>query len=765
MKFGRSRSLILFVSLLIVLPPVGAQVGGGAGGEGALSADAPQARGRVWQMTGPFGGDVAALAVDPRRADHLLLGTHDSQLYRSVDSGRTWKRVRPGLKAPGYSVTALLFDRDREGVVYVGAKQVKDVRDDTLGGGLFRSDDGGENWREIVGLRGRSVRGLEQSAKDPDVIAVVARDGVYRSRDRGATWRRITPDADPELRMFHSVAIDPRDPETVYAGTWHLPWKTTDGGETWKRAGTRETGMIDDSDIFSIHIDAADPDTVLMSACSGIYRSRDASGKWTKLNGIPNTSRRTHVIYQHPTRPEVIFAGTTEGLWRSTDGGKPESWGRVTSLRLIINAIAVHPSRPDRVYLGTEDFGVLVSNDGGESYEPSNAGFISRQVRAVLADRTERGRVYAGVVFDATFGGLFVSQDGGVSWQQSMKGMGVRDVYSLYQSEARPETIYAGTNHGLFRSDDHGRTWAAVRRETEAEKEEAVDPAAAPPAAREPSPVKLIVQKRAKPAAKQVTKPAAKKKAVQSPGKSKGQTARGPRTPKPAPKPAPPPPEFVDLESQVFALVPLKYRGESERTVLLAATWDGLFWTEDEKKGWKELKLSGAGINTSARPLLNIVATSPRAPGVILIGTEEGLFVSRDNGESFGPLPLNGGPHRIKAIAFDPRSAETIYIGTSEAFFRTADGGRSWEQRGGGLPMVSAVNGIAINLLNPDELYVGDYLRGGFYHSRDRGKNWEPLDISSLPSQRLLSLAPDPFDPQRLYAGSFSGGVYVMSKQ
>lgn len=758
MKFGRSRSLILFVSLLIVLPPAGAQVGGGAGGEGALSADASQARGRVWQMTGPFGGDVAALAVDPRRADHLLLGTHDSQLYRSVDSGRTWKRVRPGLKAPGYSVTALLFDRERAGVVYVGAKQVKDVRDDTLGGGLFRSDDGGENWREVEGLRGRSVRGLEQSAKDPDVIAVVARDGVYRSRDRGATWRRITPDADPELRMFHSVAIDPRDPETVYAGTWHLPWKTTDGGETWKRAGTRETGMIDDSDIFSIHIDAADPDTVLMSACSGIYRSRDASGKWTKLNGIPNTSRRTHVIFQHPTRPEVIFAGTTEGLWRSTDGGKPESWGRVTSLRLIINAIAVHPSRPDRVYLGTEDFGVLVSNDGGESYEPSNAGFISRQVRAVLADRTERGRVYAGVVFDATFGGLFVSQDGGVSWQQSMKGMGVRDVYSLYQSEARPETIYAGTNHGLFRSDDHGRTWATVRRETEAEKEEAVDPAAAPPAAREPSPVKLIVQKRAKPA----TKPAAKKKAAQSPGKSKSQTARGPRAPKPAP---PPPPEFVDLESQVFALVPLKYRGESERTVLLAATWDGLFWTEDEKKGWKELKLSGAGINTAARPLLNIVATSPRAPGVILIGTEEGLFVSRDNGESFGPLPLNGGPHRIKAIAFDPRSAETIYIGTSEAFFRTADGGRSWEQRGGGLPMVSAVNGIAINPLNPDELYVGDYLRGGFYHSRDRGKNWEPLDISSLPSQRLLSLAPDFFDPQRLYAGSFSGGVYVMSKQ
>jgi hypothetical protein len=76
-----------------------------------------------------------------------------------------------------------------------------------------------------------------------------------------------------------------------------------------------------------------------------------------------------------------------------------------------------------------------------------------------------------------------------------------------------------------------------------------------------------------------------------------------------------------------------------------------------------------------------------------------------------------------------------------------------------------AVSALTINPVNPDELYLGDYLQGGFFHSRDRGKNWEPLDISSLPSSRLLSLTADPFDANRLYAGSFSGGVYVMTKQ
>jgi photosystem II stability/assembly factor-like uncharacterized protein len=81
-----------------------------------------------------------------------------------------------------------------------------------------------------------------------------------------------------------------------------------------------------------------------------------------------------------------------------------------------------------------------------------------------LADSKERGRIYAGVIFDGLNGGLFVSEDGGLTWQQSMNGMGVRDVYSLHQSPTKPETIYAGTNHGLFRSDDHGRNWAQVKR-------------------------------------------------------------------------------------------------------------------------------------------------------------------------------------------------------------------------------------------------------------------------------------------------------------
>lgn len=679
---------------------------------------------RIVQMTGPFGGDVTAMAIDPRSADRIWVGGNDGQLFRSTDGGSVWKRIRPGVKAPGSAITVILLDSEKNGVIYVGMKPLFDLAEESDGGGVFVSDDDGGSWKPVEGLRGRSVRTMSQSAKDPNTLAVAARDGVYYTNDRGKTWKRITPSNDPELKGFHSVAIDPRDANVIYVGTHHLPWKTTDAGKTWKRAASKERGMIDDSDIFAIHIDHSNPDTVLMSACSGIYRSRDASETWTKLQGIPYTSRRTHVIYQHPTKSNVIFAGTTEGLWVSTDGGKPDSWRRMTAGNVVINAIAVHPDRPDRVFLGVDDAGVLISVNGGESYEVSSSGFINRQVRTVIADKVERGRVYAGVIFDRANGGVFISEDGGGVWRQSMNGMGVRDVFSLYQSETNPATIYAGTNNGLFRSDDRGRSWAQVKK----------------------GPVK-------KTQAKAVAK-------SRKPSKIERET-------------------LVDLQNQVFAILPFTPiisapaggKGDSQPSSsqltntnwIIASTWNGLYITDDEKKGWKELKLSKA--ITTAHAKISAVVTNPKLPGAIFVGTNDGLFASRDNGESFQQIALPEPARRIHTVVCDPRNPETIYVGAAAGFFRSMDGGRSWESRGGGMPQGGNIVAIAISAANPDELYVSDESRGVLYHSKDRGTNWEKVDISKAPSLKLWSLVSDPFDANKIYAGSFSSGVYVMSRK
>ncbi len=700
---------------------------------------------RVWKMTGPFGGDVASLAVDPRDGNRLLVGTNDGQLFSSADAGVTWQRVKPGIKASGFALGTILFDLEKPNFIYIGAYQIKDAADDAAGGTIFVSENNGATWREVEALRGHSVRSVIQSAKDPNMLLVAARDGIYRTKDRCLTWERITPENDAELKNFHSVATDPRDANTIYVGTTHLPWQTHDGGLTWTRFGHKDNGVLDDSDIFCIRIDSTNPDTVFMSACSGIYKTLDAGTKWSKLSGIPFTSRRTHVIYQHPSRTEIVFAGTTEGLWRSIDSG--QSWGLVSSRRQVINAVAAHPSQPDRIYIGTEDSGVMVSNDGGETFEPSNLGFINRQIRVVAHDRTERGRVYAGVIFDGVSGGFYLSEDNGLTWQQASRGMGISDVYSILQSAERPELLYAGTNHGLYRSEDRGLSWAKVVKASE-QKIPVTQPANNENLSERTAPqVKNIVQSRAKAAPKKVT------------NQSRNQIVKQPAK-KPAPKPDLPKDDSVELQKQIFSIAPIFSRNSEDSAGLIVATWDGLFITRDEKKGWKQLKFDNAN-----HPYFNVVTTNPAIPGVILVGTEDGLYVSRDNGESFAAMPIAPTPRRVQSIVFDPREPATIYIGTNDGFFLTYDGGQKWEQRSNGLRTAIATSAVLVNPNNPDELYVGDQRMGGLFHSENKGKSWELIETSRLPSNRLWTISADPFDTTGICIGSFSGGVYVMNKQ
>ena len=93
---------------------------------------------------------------------------------------------------------------------------------------------------------------------------------MFRSDDAGDHWSRISPEGHKDIKNIESIAIDPQNPDVIYAGTWHLAWKTDDGGNNWHQI---KNGVIDDSDVFSLIIDPQQPSTVYLSACSGIYKS------------------------------------------------------------------------------------------------------------------------------------------------------------------------------------------------------------------------------------------------------------------------------------------------------------------------------------------------------------------------------------------------------------------------------------------------------------------------------------------------------------
>src|SRR5215216_3984791 len=415
-----------------------------------------------WRTTGPPGGDVRGLVVDPSNPDRFYFGTLDGQIYTSADGGKRWQLLY-NFGKPRLFVDNIIVDPRNPRVIYVGAHR------HDVAGGFFKSTDGGLTWRENPQLKNEALHSLAQSESDPDTLIAGTFTGIFRSDDAGDTWKQLPTQSTPGLLHVESLAIDPRSENTIYAGTFHLPYKSVDGGQSWR---SMKEGIIDDSDIFAIDIDPRDANHIIASACSGIYESKNAGENWRKIQGIPSQSRRTRAIMQHPSVPGIVFACTTEGFWRSDKGGDPDSWMVTTSRQLEINSIAVHPSRPDMVFIGTNNYGVMVSTDGGKSFTPTNGGFSGRFANAILADRETPNRIYASTINTATGGGfLFVSNDNGESWRPSMRSMPARLItYAIIQDTRDANVIYLGTNLGVYRSIDRGTSWAPVWAPTTPEK-------------------------------------------------------------------------------------------------------------------------------------------------------------------------------------------------------------------------------------------------------------------------------------------------------
>jgi photosystem II stability/assembly factor-like uncharacterized protein len=442
----RTAIQTIFVLLILLGPSV------------AFAAEQP------WQPVGPDGGNVRALAIDSKDPDRIYLGTSAGNLYLSTDRGATWSRfARPGNSAE-MVLDHIVIDPTDSRNIFVAAWNAQLPNSD---GDLYRSHDAGKSWEIVADLHGKSLRALSMAASDPKTLVVGALDGIYRSRNGGRDFERISPANHAEIKNVESIAIDPVNPDVIYAGTWHLPWKTEDGGKTWHNI---KKGVIDDSDVFSIVIDHEQPANIFISACSGIYRSDSAGELFRKIQGIPYSARRTRMLRMDPLDHNIVYAGTTEGLWKTIDAGA--TWKHMTGSNIIINDVLIDPRKSSRVLLATDRGGVLASDDGGVTFTASNRGFTHRQAAALLVDHSNSNVLYAGVLNDKEFGGVFVSRDAGQTWKQNSDGLDGRDVFVLRQ--AADNTLVAGTDHGIFALPGNASRW--IPRDLPAAKPQAAAP-------------------------------------------------------------------------------------------------------------------------------------------------------------------------------------------------------------------------------------------------------------------------------------------------
>ena len=606
-----------------------------------------------WVPAGPWGGGATAVAVNPASPRMLLAGGRNSLLYRSLDAGESWTRLAFPRHFLG-AVTSLLFDARDPKHYLVGI----DANGSPFSG-LWTTHDAGQSWAQQPDLSGVPVVALTAWVKDPRMLAAGTAQGVWFSNDGGARWQRISKPWLHEMRVVTAVEFAPNDSKVLYAGTPHLPWKTTDGGESWQSI---HEGMIDDSDIFSIYVDPRKPERVLLSACSGIYRTETGGAPWTKFKGISADLRRTHAVRIDSAHPDVIYAGTTLGLLKSTDGA---TFKRMNELAIL--GMAFDPKVAARFYVAAESSGLWKTEDGGKNLVRMGQGFASRRVGQIVHSGS---RLYLTTLQDGDAGGLFSSDDRGSTWKLVADAdlLGGQHFQFLAAHPSNPKVLVAGNTDRLRRSIDAGKTWKDIKG---------------------PGTMSSRLTGTKEPARLQsLAAVEGSKSAVLLAGTNRGlyrstdfgsTWAQAPLT-------------SIKIIPSVLGLSVAGQR-------ILVRTGDSLYISGDAGVSWKPLSL------LMATSMIYDIALSPRAGEPVMLATSQGLYRNEPGNSRWERISGGLQDGTVASVVWDGSRTGRVWCVQFGALYESQDKGKTWTAVPG-----SAINNASIRKLWSDGAIGGRLL-------------------------------------------------------
>ncbi len=299
----------------------------------------------------------------------------------------------------------------------------------------------------------------------PNIIYIATDEAVYKSSDTGTTWTRFAGELS-RTRVI-SLAIDPTLSATVFAGTMgDGTYKTPDGGRTWHRFSSGiQKGTIS-SVVNQVIFNPLGTDMVYAATTVGVFRSLDGGRNWVeRMNGMTEINFVV-ALAMDPQRPNVLYAGTTGGVYRTINA--TESWEKTTrgmiaadaklaSMALGVNGLAVDPTNSNIVYAGTTK-GLYKSLDQGEHWIKIEGSIQDSYVSAIQVDPSQPSTLYL-----ATSDRVQKSEDSGATWQPKTHGLEARSIRSLQISPSDSQVVYVGTNGGgLYRSADAGESWTRL---------------------------------------------------------------------------------------------------------------------------------------------------------------------------------------------------------------------------------------------------------------------------------------------------------------
>jgi photosystem II stability/assembly factor-like uncharacterized protein len=615
---------------------------------------------------------------------------------------------------------------------------------------------------------------------DSDILYLGgAQGGVWKSIDGGASWAPLT-DRECSLAMG-SIAIDPVNPQIVYAGTGEMHFsadsyygcgvlRSVDGGATWTQYG----GEIFDTNIGGARISKliVDPPTagsvstttVYAATTVGVYVSRDSGITWSRLlDGVATD------LVMHPADPRILHAaiglpgGTgaaNNGVYRSDDGGA--TWTHQTTGFPGTNvgriALAIAPSAPSVLYAAVQD---QLSGGGGSDgrllgiYKTTNGGSTWSRTTAAGADCASQCWYNLTIATDPRdpeivyFGGvlLYRSDNGGAQFNNILRDIHV-DQHAITFDPRNPDRLYVGNDGGIYRSTNGGVSWVSLNTNLALTQFYAgislhpTDPGIALGGTQDNGTLEyggvdtwsIVLGGDGGYTAIDYQNPLYNWAETQW---SAGSGFSGPRL-------RVGPGQFgarkvngIDLNDRAQFIPPL-VMDPTTPTTLYFGTFR-VYRTTDRGDFWQTIS---PDLSRGANGRITSIAPSRSDPATIWVGTNDGAVqVTRDGGATWN-LRIDGLPNRVVTdIAVDATDPATAVItlsgfGTGHVF-RTTNAGVSWTDISTNLPDVP-VNAALTNPSLGSDIFIGTDL--GVFQTTDGTTTWTPI-VDGLPNSAVFDLA------------------------
>jgi photosystem II stability/assembly factor-like uncharacterized protein len=673
--------------------------------ESAKPEDKPF-KGMKYRLIGPFrGGRSLTAAGIPGDPTTYYFGSTGGGVWKSGDGAMTWSPVfdKEGTSAIG----SLAVSASNHNVIYAGTGEACIRGNISHGDGVYKSLDGGKNWKNVGLKDSRAIGKIIINPTNPDIVFVAAlghpygpnaERGIFRTTDGGKTWDKVL--YKDENTGGIDVAFDPHNPNIIFGALWQARrtswsmdsggpgsgiYRSTDGGATWKHLqehglpkgpyGKIGVAVAANSERVYALIEAHNPD-------GGLYRSDDGGDSWQQVNPSHSLWQRPwyymHVIAD-PRDENVLYIMDVDA-YKSTDGG--HLFNKVHVPHGDNHGLWIDPQNTKRM-IASNDGGVTVTLDGGKNWTPQD-NQPTAQFYHVITDTATPYRVYGPQQDSGTVAIASRSDDGTIT-RSDWYDVGGGEAGYIAPDPRDPDIVYAADYQGLItRYDRHIGQVKAITEQPELSD------------------------------------------------------AHG----------------AANLEHRFQWTAPVMISPHDPNTLyhggemLFKTTDGGVHWTaispDLTRNDKSKQKVSGGDITlddsgTEYYDTIFALAESPITKGLIWVGTDDGLVqLTKDEGKTWSNVSSKDWPEwsRISLIDPSPFDAGTAYVAVDRHqfddlrpyIFKTSDYGKTWTKLTQGIPDTTFVRAVREDPKKKGLLYAGTEM--GVFVSFDDGGHWRPLKLN-----------------------------------